>query len=203
MENSKNLTGAGAVIVSVVTTVIVLGLGWLFGASGGSSVTYTAVTPAQQSAIEQHVASLLVPLLPKSGALASPAIGPWFSYGDIIHDGQSADVTFTNTATSSACSILSPAATSTLSRATLRVATEPYANTWKIFRASTPTTQTTLLASGLVGTTGSIIATTSVTALTDGVVLPSSYINFVVATTTTVNANFSAVVHCEAAFIEL
>lgn len=196
MQNQNSNLGP-VVVATLVISLIVSGLVGL----GLRAPDQSDAVKAVDTKVNQLDAGIRQ--LVQSGALSSPALGPWFSYGDIIHDGQSSDVTFAGTATSTACAILSPAATSTLSRASLRVATEPYANTWKIFRASTPTTQTTLLAQNLVGTTGSIIATTTTTTLTDGVVLPNSYINFVVATTTAVNNNFNAVVHCEATFIEL
>ncbi len=196
--NVKNVHIVTSLLVTAVTFLVLSGLGWLLGGKGD---TASAITPAQQSAIEQHVADLLTPLLPKAGALSSPAIGAWFSYGDIVHDGNSANVDFTGTATSTACSVQSPAATSTLSRATLRIATEPYVSTWKIGKSVGPGVVTTLLAQGTGN--GLVIATTTNTTLTDSVVSPLSYINFIVSTTTPVNANFNATVHCEASFVEL
>lgn len=196
MDNSKNLTGLGAIAVSLVTTLIVLGLGLLIGGKGDA-----AITPAQQNAIEQHVAQLIVPMLPKAGALSSPALGPWYSVSDIEVDGWNCAFDFTGTATSSACSMGPILATSTYALTpTLRIATEPYVNTWTIWRAATPATETTKLAQDLVASANGVIhATTTTTSLTDGILVPGSYINCRVATTTTVNANFNATGRCEAA----
>lgn len=186
------------IVIPLIVTLIVLCGNWLFGGKSD-----TAITPAQQSAITQTVTDALGGVM-KSGALSSPAIGPWFSYGDIIHDGASVNFDFTGSATSTGCAIQSPAATSTLTSAVMRIVTEPYPSTWKIFRAGTPTTQTTLLAQDLAATASGIVnATTTNTALVDGTIPPLSWVNFVAATTTAVNANFNAVIRCEATFREL
>lgn len=206
MDNSKNLTGFGAIAVSVITTIIVIGLGWLFGAHDGTaSVPGAAITSAQQSAIEHNVANIILPLLPKSGAISSPSLGAWFSVGDVIHDGWSCNFDFTGTATSTACGFLSPPTTSTFAMApALRIITEPYVNTWKIGKSALPATYTVLLAQDLVSSAQGIIhATTTNTTLTDGVIPPNSYVSCGIATTTAVNANFNATGRCELIFREL
>ena len=119
------------------------------------------------------------------GAVASPDIAsPYLSFGGVRT--WAAGVTVNQAASSTLCAILSPSATTTLVAATLGINNELGTNEFQIGRGATWGATTTLLASGSVAASTwlSLVATTSTTALTDGVVLPYSYINFKVATGT-------------------
>ncbi len=140
------------------------------------------------------------------GALVSPDIAsPFLGFGDVR--AWAAGPTFAlGGSTSTACNIQSPAATTTLVAATLRIDSIPYATaatTWGIYRSDTPDTKTTQLALRDVLPKGSIIATTSLTALVDGVVTPNSWISFILSTTTTVGPSFTPTGKCSVVFREI
>ncbi len=198
MEQKSNLSPAAALIVSIVVTLILTGCSLLLGGTAE-----TAVTTAQQDAITTSVVNVLKPLLPKSGAVASPELGPWFSVGGIVHDGLSS--TSFVTATSTVCAFQSPAATSTLVSATLQIGTVPYKNEWDIYKAANIATKTTLLAHGNDLQNGSIVATSTLISVNDGIFAPNQWVNFSFATTTAVNGSFAAVAsgRCSVIFREL
>ena len=141
------------------------------------------------------------------GALAGPDIPyPYFSFGDVRQHALGASLT---SATSSSvtgfilCAIQAPAATTTLVAATLRVNGNPYSNEFEISRSTTNTATTTRLAL-LVSAAADVevIATTTATALTNGVVIPNSYIMFAVATGTP-STSWTRAGKCSAVFREI
>lgn len=118
------------------------------------------------------------------GAVNSPDIqSPYFSFGNLRMWANSSALT---SGSATLCAIQSPAATSTLVTATLGLTNPSYTNNYEIgWGASSGATTTNLARATVAASTWiSLIATTSATALTDGVVLPNSWINFKVATGT-------------------
>jgi hypothetical protein len=101
------------------------------------------------------------------------------------------------------CSVRSPAATSTLESATvLFQSVASYAATFQMGWGASNTATTTRIAELTVGAGvkfATLIATTSATALTDGVVPPNSFINVNVATGS-VSSTFAPVGTCDVVF---
>ena len=140
-----------------------------------------------------------------AGALSSPDIqSPYLSFGNVRAWGSGSDF---RTGTSTLCAIQSPAATSTLVSATLRMDSLPYELTDVVIaRGTTAFATSTILAFKDVFTTselGYLVATTTLTTLVDGIVLPNSFINFRYSTTTVVNANFQPTGKCSVVFREI
>lgn len=194
---NQNQSTIPHLVLSVL--MFVIGLFALLHGQGGTD----AQVAAQVANLQTQLSAITAPAEPgvRAGAIASPALGPWYSVGDNEVDGYSCNFDFTGTATSSACSIGPIVATSTFALSpTLTITTEPYASTWKIWRAGFPATETTLLAQNLASVANGVIhATTTAVTLTDGILVPGSYINCRVATTTAVNANFNATGRCSIA----
>ena len=140
------------------------------------------------------------------GALSSPDISsPYLSWGNVRDWRLGQDPL--NTGTTSLCAIQTPAATSTLVSATLRIATLPYAVSVEISNATTAHASTTRLGARTMAATseGFLVASTT-TNLPNGVVFPNSYINFRVATSAApdaVNANFQPTGKCSVVFREI
>lgn len=143
---------------------------------------------------------------PGAGSLSGPDISsPYISYGGVRTWNRSRSSLIA--ASSTVCAIQSPAATSTLEKAVLRIDTSPaYAVTYEIgYSASTMNSTTTgIVSSYVVSSSGyaAIVATTTVTALTDGVVGPNSWVNFNISTSTATGSN-QATGRCDASFREL
>jgi len=137
------------------------------------------------------------------GALSGPDIlSPYLSIGGVRSWYGSMDL---RVGTTSVCAVQAPAATTTLVSATARIDTAAgYATAWEIGNATTAFATTTSL--GLLGlaasTNGALIATTSVTALKDGIVPPNTWINVRLATTTT-SASFQPTGRCSVFFREI
>lgn len=115
---------------------------------------------------------------PVFGALSSPDIvSPYFSFGGVREWAASVEL---RQASTSLCAIQSPAATTTLTSASLRVdfATTT-AQQLEIGKATTAFATTTRLAIVSIAANASthLVATTSATALQDGIVAPYSWIN--------------------------
>jgi len=144
----------------------------------------------------------------KFGALSSPMIpSPFLNWGGVSEWRSGNDL---RTATSTLCALQSPAATSTLRTATLRVDSLPYELAYvAINRGSTAFSSSTRLAIKDPWTTselGYLVATSSAGTfggLVDGVVLPNSWITFTFSTTTVVNANFQPTGKCSVSFLEI
>jgi hypothetical protein len=144
------------------------------------------------------------------GALSSPDIAsPFISWGGVRHWAQSAGF---YSASSTLCAIQSPAATSTLTSADLRVDSLPYTLLGlEISKASTAFASTTQLAYDISFSTSELGylrvllggATSSPTGIADSIIAPNQFINFRFATTTTVNSNFAPTGKCQASFREL
>lgn len=117
------------------------------------------------------------PAPPQLGALSSPDIAsPYLSFGGVREWAYTTSMTNASTT----CAIQSPAATSTLVAATFYVTVAPTTTPqFEIGNATTAFATTTSLAKHhfSANTFRSVIATTSVTALTDGIVPPSTYVN--------------------------
>lgn len=140
---------------------------------------------------------------PVVGAVTSPYFNSKsFSFGGVMHWGGGKDSLTSGSAT--LCSVQAPSATSTLVSATMRVENAAYANTFQVGNADTSSATTTLLGSLTVAASkwGELVATTSVTALTNGVVRPNTYIVFKVATGTPA-ASFAPSGDCKVVFRQL
>lgn len=138
------------------------------------------------------------------GALSSPDVSsPYFSFGGVREWATSAEFKSASTT----CAVQSPAATTTLVSATARFDSIPdAASTWELGNATTAYATTTSLGKFALGSgaKGDLIATTSVTALTDGRVAPSTYINLKIATTTAgTYSGWTPVGRCNVVFREI
>ncbi len=105
---------------------------------------------------------------------------------------------------STTCSIKSPSASSTLEHASLVLSSIPTGDTqWGIGQSASRFATTTAIVAHYDVASGAqvaIVATTTVTALTDGVVAPNTYINFKLATTTATYTGWQPTGRCEALF---
>lgn len=140
----------------------------------------------------------------KSGALAGPIIPfPYIQWGGVTR--WAAIDNFA--ASSTVCAIQAPAATSTLKSATMLFFSAPaYSTSYEIGESTTlNSTSTPIVASytsGAGGTISQIIATTTVTALPDGIVPPNAWINFNLSTSTASGMN-QATGECTATFDQI
>lgn len=131
--------------------------------------------------------------------------GPDSSFPCETHNGvmQCFERTKMRTATTTVCSIKSPTASSTLVSAAAHFETaSSSALLIEMGKATTPYATTTLLArlSNAAGAKASVIATTSATALTDGIVAPNSYINVMIAGAGGATSATAPVGNCQATF---
>lgn len=125
----------------------------------------------------------------QAGAVSSPDIlSPYFSYGGVRHWGGHTNM---RQATTTVCSFQSPPATTTISAATASfTASASYTTAYEWAWDSTAFSSTTALGATQVfipaNALGVIIASTTSTALAqgDGIIPPSSFINFRLSTTT-------------------
>jgi hypothetical protein len=153
--------------------------------------------------IQQEISQLST----HSGALAGPDIAsPYLNWGGIVRWGA---VQAFNQASSTLCSIQAPAATSTLRSFGINfTAGAVYANTYELGYSATTknSTSTAIIASYTVAANALLTtqATTTLTALTDGVVAPNSWVSFNVSTTTVGSATGpTATGQCSATFDQL
>ena len=174
---------------------VLLAVALALGLYGTLRSTPTAVTER----IIREVGAATGPELPYK-YLSVGGVRTWYSHS-----------TSFPTATSTLCSFQSPAATTTLVAATMNIKNTTGTNTFQVGRAAAgasnvnSTATTTLLASLTVGSVsyGELVATTTLTAsgLTDGVIIPYSWINFKVGTGTPGTITFTG--SCSAVFREL
>lgn len=192
-------------IPHLVLSVLMFAIGLFALFTGHGSDTQVAAQVAQLQGQLQTITAQVAGGDQKVGSLAGPDIPSlYLNWGGISHWAFSAQLMSVGAATSTICDIVTPPATTTLSSATLRVDATPYAGTWKIFKGAAQAAQTTLLGSNdLSGTIGAVIATTTATAITDGVLPPNSHIGFFIATTTAVNANFVPTGKCSVTVREI
>ncbi len=182
-------------LISLAAAVAVLLAGWLVGGKGD-----TAITAAQQDQIAQHVSQLLGG--ERAGALASPALGPWFSVGDVVTTGQRSAL---RSANATLCSIQGPAATSTIESASIWIDSQAFANDVEIGIGTTNTATTTGLGRKTLGVVNSYLVASTTDATLDGgkkLIGPWQFLNFNIATGT-VSATFAPSGHCSAVFREL
>ncbi len=134
---------------------------------------------------------------------ASPDIpSPYFSYGDLRHW---ATKTTMYQGTTTLCAMQSPAATTTLRSATANFTfSATYANDYQLANATSAFATTTNLGKITIAANalGTLVATTTVTALTDGIVAPNTWINLKVSTSTA-STTFAPIGTCAATFIEV
>lgn len=159
MDNSKT------VLTSAITTLVVFVLAWVLLGSGPVGPQGPAGENGRNG---QNV-----------GAAASPDfISNYISVGGRQHYSQ--NTTALNAASTTACSVQSPAATSTLrlgSGARFDTSSTT-AVAWRVFKAATPDTNTTFLFGANIGAsvTGTVAATTSADTFVFG---PSQWINVI------------------------
>lgn len=153
-----------------------------------------------------HPLAVQTPAPVKVGALAGPDLASlYFSFGGVREWAGSAGF---YTASTSLCAIQSPAATTTLVAATVRIdtstTTASIVEIGKALTAFATTTRLALLTVGANAVNLNLVATTTVTTLTDGVVPPNSWINTMVGFTTgTASAATALTGKCSAVFREI
>lgn len=151
------------IISSLVIALVVSGVFWM---ARPDKVTYVT----EQDEIIKEI---------QVGATASPDIqSSYLTFGGVrewaYHTGSF------NTGTTTVCSFLSPAATSTLVAATTQITSATStASSFDIAQSASPSATTTPIARLEVAASvlGTIVATNTPAFLTDSVVAPSTYIN--------------------------
>jgi hypothetical protein len=137
------------------------------------------------------------------GAASPDFSSPYISYGDVRHWG--ARIGSLPTGTSTICSIVSPPATTTLSSFIVRFDTTPgYAQDYAFGVSTTMNATTTIitrLSQPASGNTA-LVATTSATAIKDGLVGPSTFLS-VNLSTSSVGSTFAPTGTCSAGFREI
>lgn len=138
------------------------------------------------------------------GAVSSPDMPfPYISWGGVRRWQGGADLIQGNKIV---CAVQSPPATTTIEHAAVRFdfTGQAIQTVWELGRGTTAGATTTSLAKLTLasGAQGTIVATTSVTALTDGVVAPSSWISTLLSTSS-VGSTFLPTGHCSVSFVEI
>ncbi len=137
------------------------------------------------------------------GSVSGPdLLSPYFCVGGVC--GWHATAKLASASTT--CSFKSPAATTTLVAATVRFDwVSTIATQWQIAKAVDPYSSTTLIAHLALGAgaAGDLVATTSETALTNGIVPPNQYINVKIATTTATFTGWAPLGRCSVVFREI
>ena len=130
--------------------------------------------------------------------------------GGMVNDGitRTYNRVAVSQATTTLCSIKSPAATTTLARATVNLTTTAsYAFQLELANDPSAFATTTAIVAKWTTTASSpatIVATSSVTALADGIVPPSTFINVNVSTSSGgTSATFAPVGFCQAEFVSV
>lgn len=173
---------------TLVVSLVVL----LAAALGALALSH--LTQPAQSVTQAH----------QTGSLTGPDIpSPYLNWGGVIR--WAAVQQFQ--ASSTLCAIQGPAATSTLKSAWMRVDTSPtYATQYEIGYSATAknSTSTAIVASYQLasGANGAVIATTTLTALVDGLVAPNGWINYNLSTST-LSGTSTATGQCGATFEQL
>lgn len=145
------------------------------------------------------------PAAPAPGAISGPDISsPYLSINGVIH--WYTRVTMRQ-ASSTLCSIPTPAATSTLTKLTAHIANgNAYSNVFLFGYAANAFATTTSIGTTvtIAGTYGDIVASTTLAtqATGDGIVYPGNFINFKVSTSSA-SATYLPVGDCQADFVQL